>query len=83
MGSEPDPSRCPLCGSPNGCAMAAGNGAAACWCMELEIPRDVLARIPETARDRACVCAACARGEGTRETTVSPKASRRLRTVAR
>ncbi|HTQ06291.1 MAG TPA: cysteine-rich CWC family protein [Polyangiaceae bacterium] len=62
MPAAPDPSRCPLCGAPNGCAVAAGGDGAACWCMSTTLPADVHARIPESARDKACVCAACARG---------------------
>ncbi|HVZ32423.1 MAG TPA: cysteine-rich CWC family protein [Polyangiaceae bacterium] len=78
MPADLDPSRCPLCGGPNGCAMAGGGDGAACWCMSVEIPDAVHARIPEAARDTACVCAKCARGEPRAEST-----SRALRTVAR
>lgn len=55
-----DPSRCPLCNAPNTCGMEAGTGS--CWCMSVKIPPDVLERVPAEARDRACVCAACAAG---------------------
>jgi hypothetical protein len=34
-----------------------------CWCMQVDFGADLLARIPEPSRDRACVCASCARGE--------------------
>lgn len=61
--------RCPLCGQGNQCAMAtlAANAnesvrqaaCDSCWCRELEIPAAVLARIPEPARGRACVCPTC------------------------
>jgi hypothetical protein len=78
MGSEPDPSRCPLCGGPNGCAVEAGGEAAACWCMQVEMGDEVLERVPEPARNRACVCAACARGDAE-----SAPARRPLRTFAR
>jgi hypothetical protein len=76
MAESPDPSRCPLCGVPNGCAKVAGADAAACWCMSVEIAPAVLEQIPEAARDRACVCAACARAAAKNETTARP-----LRTV--
>ncbi|MEJ0035834.1 MAG: cysteine-rich CWC family protein [Gammaproteobacteria bacterium] len=56
----PDPHRCPLCGEANLCAVASGVGN--CWCFSLEIPDEVLERIPEEARQRACVCQPCASG---------------------
>lgn len=64
---EPDPTRCPLCGGPNACALAADGAdrAAACtdcWCTRVAIPAAVLARVPPIARGTACVCAACAGG---------------------
>ena len=56
--SDVDPRRCPLCGGPNDCGIAAG--ASTCWCFTAEIPADVRDRIPPDARDLACVCRACA-----------------------
>ena len=53
-----DPSRCPLCQAPNACGMEAGNGT--CWCMSVTIRPEVIEGVPLAARDRACVCAACA-----------------------
>jgi hypothetical protein len=62
MAETVDPARCPLCGGPNRCALAAGaSGAAApCWCKDAAIPRPRLALVPEAARGVACICAACA-----------------------
>jgi hypothetical protein len=77
MRAEPDPSRCPLCGGPNACAMEAGSEAAACWCMQVDIPVEVLERIPEAAQGRACVCTACARSGAASAPTARP-----LRTIA-
>ncbi|HEX2201657.1 MAG TPA: cysteine-rich CWC family protein [Longimicrobium sp.] len=58
-----DPARCPLCGEANGCAMAgASPSGGACWCASVTIAGDVLQRIPEEARRKACVCARCAEG---------------------
>ncbi len=34
-----------------------------CWCTKADFSADLLARIPEVARERACLCANCARGE--------------------
>jgi hypothetical protein len=56
--TDVDPRRCPLCGGPNECGIAAG--ASTCWCFTTEIPPDVRDRIPAEARDLACVCRACA-----------------------
>lgn len=60
---------CPLCGRPNQCAMAqATSGQAAgqpagqqapCWCTREEFGAALLERVPEAARDKACICQAC------------------------
>jgi hypothetical protein len=61
MAETLDPARCPLCGRPNRCALAAGSSAVApCWCADAAISRDRLALVPEAARRVACLCAACA-----------------------
>jgi putative acetyltransferase len=53
--------RCPLCGGANGCAPArSGDLATPCWCATAAITDALLARVPESERGRACVCAACA-----------------------
>lgn len=57
---RPEP-RCPLCGGPNGCAVAAsGDFATPCWCRDVVFTPELLARVPEAARDRACICRPCA-----------------------
>lgn len=60
----PDPATCPLCGTGNGCAMErqrqTGVEQPPCWCTRIEIRRDVLARVPQAARGKACICQACA-----------------------
>ena len=48
---------CPLCGRPNACGAAEGRGR--CWCFELKIPAELLARLPPEARGKACVCRYC------------------------
>ncbi len=55
-----DPSRCPLCGGPNACALAGPGAAQPCWCVGQTFAADVLAAVPEAARRRACICRACA-----------------------
>jgi cysteine-rich CWC protein len=61
MNPDVDPHRCPLCGGTNDCAVAHGRGN--CWCFTRPIPDAVLERIPEQARERACVCTSCAFGK--------------------
>lgn len=56
-----DPSRCPLCGEANACAMV--EGGTTCWCFELAIASDVLAQVPSEAQGVACVCRRCASGQ--------------------
>ena len=59
-----DTTRCPLCGSGNECAMAAGKPPETCWCMTATIAPEVLVRIPAEAQGKVCVCARCASGGG-------------------
>ncbi len=56
-----DPCRCPLSGQPNACAMATPGQANSgpCWCTRVEFSADVLKQVPEAARNKACICAAC------------------------
>lgn len=58
-----DPTRCPLCGSDNRCAMEiereTGEAQPPCWCVSANFPRGLLERLPEVARGQACLCAAC------------------------
>ncbi|MDD5336177.1 MAG: cysteine-rich CWC family protein [Rhodoferax sp.] len=59
-----NPRLCPLCGQVNQCAMeverATGVKQPPCWCTEASFDAALLASIPEQARDKACICAACA-----------------------
>lgn len=62
--TPPDPDRCPLCGGPNRCAneieKATGRPQPPCWCTRVDFPRELLARVPAEAVDKACLCPACA-----------------------
>ncbi|MDR1967242.1 MAG: cysteine-rich CWC family protein [Burkholderiaceae bacterium] len=64
MNTPIDPSRCPLCGGPNGCPMtgapAPGATRQPCWCAQTSFAPSLLERVPENARRKACICAACA-----------------------
>lgn len=59
-----DPSRCPLCGEPNRCAMEVeretGQKQPPCWCTQVDFSEDLLARVPTEAKRQACICRACA-----------------------
>ncbi|OYT88767.1 MAG: hypothetical protein CFE43_20790 [Burkholderiales bacterium PBB3] len=58
------PEVCPLCSQPNQCAMeierATGQKQPPCWCTQASFSAELLARIPDAARNQACICAACA-----------------------
>ena len=60
-----NPTLCPLCGQSNHCAMeverATGVEQPPCWCTQVTFDAVLLARLPEPARGKACICAACAR----------------------
>jgi hypothetical protein len=65
MPTPVDPSRCPLCGLANRCAMevahSTGAPAQPCWCTQVDFSAGLLARVPAPAQRLACICAACAR----------------------
>lgn len=46
---------CPLCGNPNNCM----HGSSDCWCNHVKIPRELIERIPEEKRRKACICKNC------------------------
>ena len=61
-----DPSRCPLCGEANRCAMEVeretGMKQPRCWCMsaDVDFSPELLARVPMEKQQLACICASCA-----------------------
>ena len=61
-----DPTRCPLCGGPNTCAMetarATGQPQPPCWCTQVNFSAELLAQVPAPARQKACICKQCATG---------------------
>lgn len=65
------PDRCPLCGEPNACAMAADE-AGPCWCFTTPIAEGVIERIPPDQRGRACVCQRCASGAAAEDHDLTP-----------
>jgi Cysteine-rich CWC len=52
---------CPLCGGPNACTPAqSGKLDAPCWCREASFSAELLAKVPEPLKNKACICAICA-----------------------
>jgi len=51
---------CPLCGGPNGCPLASDAPyKGSCWCMQLDMPEELMKRLPEESRGRSCICHRC------------------------
>jgi len=55
-----NPGQCPLCGGANDCRLSSAAAyKGPCWCTHEEFPAELLARVPENLRNRACICRAC------------------------
>jgi prepilin-type N-terminal cleavage/methylation domain-containing protein/prepilin-type processing-associated H-X9-DG protein len=55
-----NPAACPLCGTANACQLAAAiAGKEPCWCAREDFPAELLARVPESLKNRACICHGC------------------------
>jgi hypothetical protein len=58
-----DPTRCPLCGGDNRCAMerqkATGQAQPPCWCVSQTFSAELLERLPAEAQGKACICGNC------------------------
>jgi hypothetical protein len=61
-----DPTYCPICQSPNDCAMekarTTGVDSERCWCVNAKFTPEVLALLPHPAKGKACICAQCVNG---------------------
>lgn len=56
----PQPATCPLCGQPNDCQLATTcTYKGPCWCEREDVPAALLARVPDEARNTACICRRC------------------------
>ncbi|MDQ8736052.1 cysteine-rich CWC family protein [Paenibacillus sp. LHD-38] len=52
---------CPLCGGSNECGIKAfEENQEVCWCFHEKFPEELLQKIPEQQRGKACVCKSCA-----------------------
>lgn len=49
-------STCPLCKQSNRCNVKASSG---CWCMNTQVPKALLAKIPAHLKGKSCVCNLC------------------------
>jgi prepilin-type N-terminal cleavage/methylation domain-containing protein/prepilin-type processing-associated H-X9-DG protein len=55
-----NPAHCPLCGAANDCQLCSlDTHKGPCWCVHVEMPDALLARVPENLRNRACICKNC------------------------
>jgi len=76
-----NPAECPLCGGDNDCQLCAPVAyKGQCWCAHEDMPAELLARVPDNLRHRACICRACVqkfRMEKLLAPDFSPHAARR------
>ena len=81
MSASFNPAECPLCGGPNQCLLCTlETHKGPCWCATMEIPAALLARVPESLRNRACICQKCVSGFQFHEAITAakqPQATRR------
>ncbi|MEO5669331.1 MAG: cysteine-rich CWC family protein [Ramlibacter sp.] len=60
-----DPTRCPLCGKANACAIEmereTGVKQPPCWCTQVDFSAELIESVPSQARGQACICEACAK----------------------
>ena len=55
-----NPAVCPLCGGANACQLCSPVAfKGECWCAHEELAPELLARVPENLRHRACICRSC------------------------
>ncbi|HOO70527.1 MAG TPA: cysteine-rich CWC family protein [Spirochaetota bacterium] len=55
---------CPLCGRPNRCGerpVVNGKTMERCWCAYETFPPELLSRVPDDKRMKACICSDCLR----------------------
>ena len=58
-----NPAACPLCGEANHCQLCSpATYKGTCWCAQQEIPDELVLRVPEPLRNRACICQGCVSG---------------------
>lgn len=59
MPDKIDEKICPICGRDNNC-MAHSNEP--CWCNKVKIPQELLDLVPESKKQKVCICLKCIQG---------------------
>jgi prepilin-type N-terminal cleavage/methylation domain-containing protein/prepilin-type processing-associated H-X9-DG protein len=74
-----NPSACPLCGAANECQLCSpATHKGPCWCVKVEMPDALLARVPENFRNRACICRNCVENFQVEKNFLAPPHATRL-----
>ena len=47
---------CPICGKNNNCM---AHSDEPCWCLNVEIPQELLDLVPKDKKQKACICLKC------------------------
>jgi prepilin-type N-terminal cleavage/methylation domain-containing protein/prepilin-type processing-associated H-X9-DG protein len=72
-----------LCGGANACQLCSpGAYKGRCWCAREEIPEELLARVPENLRNRACICRACVETHRRAQLLAGPRVAQAARKAA-
>jgi len=50
---------CPFCHRANHCEAPTAGPHGRCWCFDLKVPAALLAQLPESQRNTACICREC------------------------
>ena len=56
MIKKEDETICPICGKDNNCM---AHSDEPCWCLNVEIPQELLDIIPNEKKKKACICLKC------------------------
>lgn len=56
MVNKVNESICPLCKQANRCDVQSPQG---CWCMNTQVPAELLAKVPDELKGVTCVCNVC------------------------
>ncbi len=75
-----NPAACPLCGGANECQLCSPHTyKGQCWCVHENISAELLARVPENFKDRACICQTCVKQFQLEKSFTNLHAARRAR----
>lgn len=54
-----DKRKCPICGKNNSCIHEQDLQDDTCWCSHIEVPKELIAQIPDNLKGKACICHDC------------------------